>query len=236
MNSIFIVARKEALQILHNRQTLLSAVLIAVIFGGVTIPAMLASGPGPSVPGIAGQTLGVYVVLLVGVFLGYLFAGQAFLREKQEGTIETLLCSPLSLRQIWLGKVLGVTAPAYGITIAVATMIIAGTGILSGAPVVPDAPVLGYILLVVPVVIAAAVGLLGFVQLLLGMRENQIINMVVIFGLVFSIGIAQELAGPSFSVTWTVVGVLFAGSIALLLGTSFLSRFLDRERIVLTLP
>ncbi len=235
MNPILIVARKEALQILHNRQTLLSAFLIAIVFGGITIPAMLAR-PGPAVPGIAGQTLGVYVVLLVGVFLGYLFAGQAFLREKQEGTIETLLCSPLSLRQIWLGKVLGVTAVAFGITIAVASMIIVATGIISGVPTAPDASVLGYIVLVVPVVIAAAVGLLGFVQLLLGMRENQIINMIVIFGLVFSIGIAQEIAGPFFTITWTVVGVLFAGSLALLLVTWFLSRFLDRERIVLTLP
>lgn len=234
MNPIFIVARKEALQIIHNRQTLISAVVIAIVFSMVTLPAMIgraSEGAGPT-----GTSLGVYVTMLIGVFLGYLFAGQAFLREKQEGTIETLLCSPLSLRQIWLGKVVGVTSVAYAIDLVASVLIGSVASAVSGIEAFPSLPVIAYVLTVVPVVTAAAVGLLGFVQLLLGMRENQIINVVVIFLLIFLLSIAQGIAGPAFTVTWQIVGLLFALSVGLLWVISLLHRFLDREKIVLTLP
>ncbi len=234
MNPLFIVARKEALQVLHNRQTLVSAIIIAVVFSMVTLPAVI--GGAAVAGGPAGQSLGVYVTMLIGIFLGYLFAGSAFLREKQEGTIETLLCSPLTLREIWLGKVLGVAVVAYAIDLA-ATLVIAGVAsAASGSVTLPPLPVVVYILTVVPLAIAAAVGLLGFTQLLLGMRENMIINIVVIFFLVFLISIAQGIAGPGFEVTWTLVGLLLLFTAGLLWATSLLHRFLDRERIVLTLP
>ncbi len=40
------------------------------------------------------------VAMLSGVFVGFSFSGSIFLREKREKIIETLLCTPLSLKSI----------------------------------------------------------------------------------------------------------------------------------------
>jgi ABC-2 type transport system permease protein len=232
MNEMLVVARKEVIQCLRNRQMLLSAGFMAVIFGGMTVPAMVQRQGGAA----AGQATGFFIFMLIGIFMGYLFANQAFMREKQDGSIETLLCAPLSLRQIWFGKVLGVTALAYGIVLIVSAVMLPATSLISGNPAIVSGPLVAFILVVVPVVVAATVGLLGFVQLLLGLRENQIINIGVILSVVILLGLAQELAGTGFELSWTLVGVVLIIALVLLSGVSLLHRFLDRERIVLTLP
>lgn len=93
-----------------------------------------------------------------------------------------------------------------------------------------------HVLVVVPAFIAVAAGLLGFVQLLLGMRENQIINMAIIFGVIFSFSLSAGLAGEGVVVGWGTEGVLVAVAAALLALVGWATRFLNRERIVTTIP
>lgn len=233
MSSVTVVAEKEVRQLVKSRNVMLSAFLFVVVFGVFTGPALLS---GDSSPGQVMDTLGFYLVLTLGIFMAYLFTAQVFLREKQEGVIETLLCAPLSLRELWLGKVLGVTVPAALLTYLSAVLIVIAGSIFTGYELVPSAPVLFHIIVVVPAFIAAAAGLLGFVQFVLGMRENQILNFVIIFGIIFLISFARALIGPAFSVTWAVVGAAFGLAVAILLLTAWLTRFLSRERIVVTLP
>jgi ABC-2 type transport system permease protein len=233
MSRILVVAEKEIRQLVKSRNIMLSAILFIVVFGIFTGPAVL-SGQGS--PEQVMDTLGFYLVLTLGIFMGYLFTAQVFLREKQEGVIETLLCAPLSLRDLWLGKVLGVTIPASILTYASAILIIVAGGVFTGYTLVPSAPVLFHIIVVVPLFIAAAAGLLGFVQFILGMRENQILNFVIVFGIIFLISFTRALIGPAFTATWLVVGAAFGLAIAILLLTAYMTRFLSRERIVITLP
>jgi ABC-2 type transport system permease protein len=233
MNRILVVAEKEIRQLVKSRNIMLSAILFIVVFGIFTGPAVL-SGAGS--PEQVMDTLGFYLVLTLGIFMAYLFTAQVFLREKQEGVIETLLCAPLTLRDLWLGKVLGVAIPASILTYFSAVLIIIAGGVFTGYTLVPSAPVLFHIIVVVPLFIAAAAGLLGFVQFILGMRENQILNFVIIFGIIFLISFTRALIGPAFSVTWVVVGAAFGLAVAILLLTAYLTRFLSRERIVITLP
>ncbi len=232
MNGILIVARKEIRQILKSRNVLATAILFVIIFGGMSA----SSAIGREGMGQLLDQLGFSLVLVLGILMGYIFSGQAFLREKQGGVIETLLCSPLTLEEIWLGKVLGVTVPAYGITLLAAALIVGMANLLSTATLIPSVPVLVHIATVVPAFIAAAVGLLGFGQLLLGLRENQFLNFAIIFALVFLISVTQGVLGPDFIVSWSVVGGTLALAVFLLLLTRWLTRFLDRERIVLTIP
>ncbi len=232
MNGILIVAKKEMRQILQSRNVLATAILFVIIFGGMSASSAIArEGTGQLL-----DQLGFSLVLMLGILMGYIFSGQAFLREKQGGVIETLLCSPLSLREIWLGKVIGVTVPAYGLTLLAAALIVGMANLLSTATLLPSAPVLVHLVTAVPTFIAAAVGLLGFGQLLLGLRENQFLNFAIIFALVFMISITQGVLGAGFVVSWSVVGGTFVLGIFLLLLTRWLTRFLDRERIVLTIP
>jgi ABC-2 type transport system permease protein len=231
MNEIFIVASKEINQIVKSRNVLISAFVFSLVFGGMAAPSA-AGGEGSALL----DQLGFSLVLMLGILMGYVLSGQAFLREKQAGIIETLLCSPLSLRQIWMGKVIGVTLPAYGMTLIAAGMIIGIANALSPAVLLPSAPVIFHIVMVVPVLIASAVGMLGFGQLLLGMRENQILNVAIIFLIVFLITLTQGILGPGVTITWSLVGAVLGIALLLLLVTQTLTRFLDTERIVRTIP
>ena len=234
MNRVLVVAAKEIRQLARSKNVLISAVLFIVIFGGMTGPAMLA-GRDTAPEQVIDQLL-FYLVLVLGIFAGYLFCGQVFLREKQEGVVETLLCSPLSLREIWLGKVAGIVVPATVLSYLASVIIVLVGSAMLGKAVAPSLPVIIHVIAVVPAFIGAGAGLMGFAQLLLGMRENQILNFAIIFGLIFLISFTRELLGPSFAVTWEVVAVVMALAVLIMLITSWLTRFLSRERIVTTLP
>ncbi|MDK2975515.1 MAG: type transport system permease protein [Methanofollis sp.] len=233
MNGLLAVARKEARLILRSRQLMISALFVTVVFSGTAAPAVLGSGT----QGSTSIDAMLFMVLTVtGIFMGYLFSGQVFLREKTGGTIETLLCTPLSLREIWAGKVAGVTFPAYLLTLVGACIITGAASAIRGEVVLPSAPAALHVLVVVPAFIAVVVGLLGFAQLLLGMRENQIINMVILFCVIFSFSLSASLAGEGFVVSWGTEGAAFAVAAALLLVVGWATRFLNRERIVTTIP
>jgi ABC-2 type transport system permease protein len=227
MKRIFIVSRKEIRQILKNRNVLASAIMFVVVFGGISsLSTLTSTGAG-----------GLFTLVpVLGIFLGYLLSAQAFLREKQAGIIETLLCSPLSLREIWMGKVIGVTIPAYGITLFAAALILVIAHTLSSITLILELPVIVHLFTTVPVFIAATVGLLGFAQLLLGLRENQILNFAIIFILIFLLTLAQSLLGPGFSASWPLIGGTLAIAVLLLITTAWLTRFLNKERIVTTIP
>ncbi|ACL17967.1 ABC transporter permease subunit [Methanosphaerula palustris] len=234
IRSLLVVAEKETYQILHTRSLLLSALVFAVIFGGMSVPAAGASG------GERLDTLLFTVVLMLGIFSGYLFSGQTFLREKQDGSIETLLCSPLTLQELWAGKVLGAVIPAYLIALVSAGLM---TGAAFFVPLAGEGPgrfwsgeLLVHLLVVVPCTIAAVVGLLGLSQLLLGMRENRVIGIVVILVMVTLLSTARSLASATGEITWVTEGAVLLVALLLLLATTVLTRLLSRERIVMTLP
>ncbi|MCU0630567.1 MAG: ABC transporter permease [Methanoregulaceae archaeon] len=234
MKGVFVIARKEIRQLTHNTQLMISAFVMAFIFGAVSGPALIASGGAGTGMGI--DSLVFTYGLMIGLLIGYILSGQTFLREKQEGTIETLLAGPLPIKEIWLGKVIGVLIPAYILTLASTVLMIIIAGSIQGEVLLPSGPIILHIITVVPAFIACGVGVLGFIQLLLGMRENQIINIGVIFGLIFLISFSRELLGPGFAISWAGEGVALIITVALLLAVNAMTRFLNKERIVRTLP
>jgi ABC-2 type transport system permease protein len=234
MNEIFVVARKEMMQIIRSKNLIISALLFIIVFGTISTPAFM-TGEGSNPENRIDQ-IGFYLVLTLGIFTGYIFTGQAFFREKQDRVIETLLCTPLSIRRIWFGKVLGVTFTAYLLTLLAACLIIGGASVASETILLPSAFVLIHIIFIVPLFIAVAVGLIGFLQLLLGMRENQILNFALIFVIIMLVTLTGQLLGATFTVTGQFLGALFLLALALLGLTAFLTRFLDKERIITTIP
>ncbi|QSZ67257.1 hypothetical protein RJ40_06950 [Methanofollis aquaemaris] len=233
MSSIMTVAQKEARLILMSRQTLISAIIIVAVFSLTMVPTIL------SIEGEEGNSIDQALFMLpvvIGVFLGYIFTAQVFLREKTEGTIETLLCTPISLRNLWAGKVIGTVVPAYALTLVGVLLIVGTASTLGGETVLPSPPIIAHLLTVVPAFIAAAVGGLGFVQLLLGLKENQIINVIIIFLVIFSFSLMTGLLDPAFGIGWSMVGSLAAVAAVLLLILAWGTRYLNKERIVTTIP
>ena len=171
----------------------------------------------------------------IGFFISYIAAAQVFLREKINRVIETLLCSPVNLRQIWLGKILAITFFAYIIAIISTLIIVIGSGFRSQSFTLPAPVIFLHVLIVVPVFVMAFTGLLGFLQLLLGIREIRIMNLVIfvpVFILIYSLGLTM---GDSIPI-WLYTLVILAASLLLLFVTAYLTSRLSKERIITTLP
>lgn len=232
MNMTLVVARKEIKNVIRNKGLLFGGLWFGGMFGVFNVL-------------LGGQVFSFNnsvfsVALLVGVFVGFMFSAQVFLREKREKIIETMLCTPLSLKSIWFGKVLGATIPAYLFSLLSVTLVIIISNITMRSLLLPSLAILTHILIVVPVFIASAISLIGFCQFLLGMRENKIISYLIILVLfpfmypsIFS-GLIQGNMGVA--VSWPEVLVCLIVSVFLLSLTTYLSRYLSKEKIITTIP
>jgi len=238
MNRTLVVARKEAKELLGSKGTLFLGLGFALFFPIIRILAII---KGYSEFGVEDSTVATsldgsifFLSAALGLLITYISTSQIFLLEKRDAVIETLMCTPVNLRQIWLGKVLGITVFAYLLSLLTALVILVISSILSGSLLLPTVAILVHILLVVPTLIAAFAGLMGFVQFRLGMRENTILNFVIFlpfFAALYAIGFQA-----TFTISWTQVGILFAISVLLLAVTAYITKGLSKERIVTTIP
>lgn len=229
---VMVIAQKEAREILTNKGLAFSGVFFATWFS-------IMAGLGITEQNITQQAhlnnSLFYMGALIGLFVGYIYSGQTYLREKQSGIVETLLCSPVSLRSIWIGKALGVAVPSTVLSLLAATAITLIASYRSAETLIPSFTVFVHLLIVVPIFISAAVALMGFAQLMLGMRENMVVNMLTIMLLFGALAATRLIVEEAELVTWTAIGALGGASLALLAITWALGRFLSRERIVRTI-
>jgi len=238
MNRILVVTRKEAKELLGSKGTLFLGLGFALFFPILRLLAIL---KGYSEFGVEDSTVATsldgsifFLPAGLGLLITYMCASQIFLLEKRDAVIETLMCAPVNLRQIWLGKVLGITVFAYLLSLFTTLVILVVSNIISGSLLLPTVATLVHVLLVVPTLIAGFAGLIGFVQFRLGMRENRILTFVIFmpfFIVLFSIGIQATI-----TTSWTQVGILFAISLLLLAVTAYLTKRLSKERIITTIP
>ncbi len=232
MNRTLIVAGKEFRELLRDKRTMGTGLVFALFFG--IIYSLRAADTGVTDTVSINNTL-FFLSAAIGFFMTYITTGQVFLREKADKVIETLMCAPVNLRQLWLGKVMAVAGVAYGLSFLSSLVAFFTPAVLSGSFLLPGAAVIFHVLPGIFLFISAIAGLLGFIQLLLGMRENRILNFVIFapaFGLLYGSGYA---VGSDFSVSWLQVLLPFGISALLLVLSAFLVRRLNKERIVTTI-
>jgi ABC-2 type transport system permease protein len=226
-----VVARKEVMNIFRNKGLLFGGLWLGGMFGILNVS-------------LSGQVFSlnnaVYsVVLLIGTLVGYSFSSFVFLREKRERIIETLFCTPLSLKSIWFGKVLGATVPAYLFSLISVFLVIVVSNIGRSSILFPSVAILIHVLGVAPFFIAAVISLMGFCQFLFGMRENRILGFLIIAMLLPfmypSILDGLILGNMNVDVSWIEVEVSLIVSVLLLALTSYLSKYLSKEKIVTTI-
>ena len=232
MNRILVIAGKEIRELLHDKRTMGTGVVFAFFFGIIySLRTINAQGA----DALSMDSSLFFLSAAIGFFMTYISTGQVFLREKSDKVIETLMCTPVNLRQIWLGKVLAVACAAYILSLLSALVAIIVPFVLTRSFILPGGIILFHILPGIFLFIMAIAGLLGFIQLLLGMRENRILNFVIFapaFGLLYGSGYA---VGSNFTISWLQVLVPFAVSLLLLILAAFLVRRLNKERIVTTI-
>ena len=233
MSTFTVIAWREMKLALSNRSVLITAFIFSIWFPVMSTLGIAVSAEGDPMTVTAGIAA---ITLPVAIFLGYIFCADAFLREKRDGTIETLLCTPVSLQRLWEGKVAGITVPAYGmmlLSIAVSAVAVSN---LTGVSIITEPLLLVHLIFVVPVWIAAAAGLIGAAQLALGMRENQILGFIFIFGFIFLIVALQGVTPGGSSLSAATEGVLVVAGLLLLVLARFIAGRVTRERIVRTIP
>lgn len=234
MNRTLVIARKEIRELLCNKGILFIGLGLALFFS-VFRSLVIIKGEGSTAAMSLDSSL-FFLPAAIGFFVTYISASQIFLREKMDRVIETLLCAPVNLRQIWLGKVLGITGFAYLLSLLTVSVILVVSNILSDSLLLPSAPILVHVVLVVPTFVAALAGLLGFAQFRLGMRESRILNFVIFVPTFAALyGYAGLSALTSLAIPWAYVGILFAISVLLLATTAYLTKRLSKERIVTTI-
>jgi ABC-2 type transport system permease protein len=233
MNKTFIVAKKELREIFSNRMNVGISIVFALFFSIYQVFTMSTMESGQLVVSLDNSLF--IMSAAIGFFISYVAVAQVFLREKMNRVIETLLCSPATLRQIWFGKILAITFFAYIISIIASLIIAIGTGFRTQDFIVPDAAIFLNVLIVVPVFILAFTGLMGYLQLLLGIREIRILNLVVfvpVFALIYILGFSQE----GNITIWLYTLIVLVVSIIVLIVFAYLTSHLSKERMITTLP
>jgi len=233
VSKAFIVFRKELRELLGVRSSLFTGIAFALFFGGMY--SLRLTGEMPLALDVTLGSLLFFLTTMIGVFLGYSSTSQIFLREKMDQVVETLLCSPASLREVWLGKTVAVTVFAHVMALGAGVLTSIVTSARMGTLVVPNAAVILYLVGVLPLVIACLVGALGFAQMLLGMKENRIIGLVLfipIFAGLYGLGYTST---GTLAIGWLQVGIATLVAVVVLCVLAWGTRFLSRERIVTSL-
>jgi len=157
--------------------------------------------------------------------------------EKTKRSLESLLCTPLRLRQVCLGKSLAIFLPSVTVGLLLAFAAIAGADQLLLAPqigrsIMPGGPLVTTTLIAVPVIAFCFVSLLVTLQLMIA--KIQWVNGV-LAGLVGAVMIALNYGLFRFGLEpWSIVVVSLTVAAVLALVTIFLFRLATKERIVLS--
>lgn len=218
MSAVLTVARKELLELRYNRQALVWMVAFAAIFAWIS-------------SGSHSEVSLLYTSTLMGMYGAFALSGQAFIQEKLSGSLETLLCGPITLRQLWFGKLLGTLLPATAVAYAAALIILsfgplgaAGLGALSAV----------YLVAVLPALLIAFIGIMGFVQLNFEAKRTRLISIAVMALILALLMASLSITGNGATVSLEALAVAGLGGAGLTALPYLLVNRLSKERIVMT--
>jgi len=168
-----------------------------------------------------------YISLIIGLIVGFSLSN-SIVREKREGVIETILCSPMKLKELWLGKTLSISIMSSVIAVLSTYIIL----MLNNYE--PDLTMIFYILFTVPLFILACIGLLSLIYFYLGMRQIQIANYI-LFISIFLILFTILKINITTEITWRTINIITSFSVTTFIITFYVVDYADIEKIILTL-
>jgi len=215
------VARKELLELRYNKGVLASIAVFTVVFSIMS-------------PAASGSELSLMLVsTMMGMYAAFGISGQAFSGEKMSGSLETLFCGPVELRELWFGKLAGTLVPALVVSYAVVGIELA-LAYSNHAALALSLPVILYIVAVLPALVAAFIGLMGFIQLNFDARMTRLLSTVVLVLMIALITAAISLPFEGSLISWQTVAIIGLAAALLLTLPALLVNRLSKERIVLT--
>lgn len=180
-------------------------------------------------------SLVVYAQLFTMFGIGLVMINYAFYNERLEKTLEPLLCTPLNIATVWLGKVLAVLLVAFLWSIMVMVSFIIVFRLFLSFTISLSLPILLQIFIVSPLLVAALVELLGF--LLLMFKNILVAKFISIFILTFlgaNSGVfLRNAMGKPLVISWRLIALFLLISLGLTGLIAYCTRFLKKEKIII---
>jgi ABC-2 type transport system permease protein len=174
--------------------------------------------------------------MMFSIFVCSVFANYAVIVDKAKRNIESLMATPVSIKQIWLGKSVAVTLPSIGVGVAVAfasflVMDIWFVMPKTGSFIFPGIWAIVSALFIMPVLLFVIVTIVTYIQLVItNPRIGNFVFSGIFFLLLFGV---NAFSGLGLSLNYLAVvylGVIvFCGAVSY-----FLSLSLTKERVLLS--
>ena len=242
MNKIWIIAKKDIGEAFRSRSTYIF-ILVMLIVGVsyfqsynshvsvLTNKQAITDFSRSFLTGLAYVLPMMYSILVCSIFANY-----SVIVDKAKRNIESLMATPVSINQIWIGKSLAVTLPSVIIGIGVAIL---GYLVMNFGFVIPKTGVFIFLDFLAIVSVIIIVPILVFSIVMIVINIQLVINNPRIASLVFT-GIfilllfgVNAMGGLGLSISY--FALIYLGVIVLCAGVSFiLSRSLTKEKVLLS--
>ncbi len=246
MKKLMVIMKKDLRETLRTKALYVSiaiALFILVALGiglGEVIQTLIEQGSPPAeitaaIQSVIGTTALMLSLMLMMLFSMYINA-YTLTMEKVKHSMESLLCTPLSLRQVCLGKSLAVFLPSVVLGLVLTFGGIVGINQIFIVPrlgrfIMPGTAPLVAILVVVPLIVFFLVSLMIEVQLIItNIRWINAAFMALIFGVGFGFSPVLKFGPSSWSMVLASLGI--GAMLALLV--VLLSPRVTKERIILS--
>jgi len=174
--------------------------------------------------------------VMYSIIICSIFANYSVVLDKAKRNIESLMATPVSIQQIWMGKSLAVTLPSVvvGVSVSILVYIVMNLGFVmpkTDTFIIPSAVAIVSALIIVPILVFSIVTVVIHIQLII--TNPRIANFVftaIFILLVFGI---NALGGLGVSINY--FPLIYLGVMVVCAGASLaLSRTLTKERVLLS--
>jgi len=245
MKEILVILKKDLKETLHTRTFLISIALTILVVYYVlinlerTIGAMLKTNTVIEPTGYIQPIIDIAifsVMLIVAVYYSFMINSYTLLIEKTKHSLESLLCTPLSLKQFWFGKTMSMFIPSTILGFLFTLAAFCATNVFVIYPKVghwiyPGAVSFVAIFIAVPSIVLFLSALFYLLQLIIA--NVRLINIIFMFVLIITINVLI-LGSSNLKSSWSLVFISLGVAAILGLTNLFLFRMLTKERIVLT--
>jgi ABC-type transport system involved in multi-copper enzyme maturation permease subunit len=230
--SIRAIVRKEAREYRRSRSVIVATAIFPIIFLIQPMVVVFRS-EGPSATSLAQIHLLLYM-LAIPVLAPTVLAAHAVAGERQQGSLEPLLATPIRREEFLLGKALAALVPSVGIAYAVYAIFVAAVALFA-QPAIAAAILKGPDIVAQVVFTPLLAGWSIWVGIAISARSSDV-RVAQQLGLVASIPVVVLTSLVAFDVIHPTPGLAVGCGAALLiadaLGWRIVAPMLDRERLI----
>ena len=242
MKKVWVIASKDVSEAFHSRSIYIVIVIAAIFafsFGSAynrNIPANASATAVASYSKDFLTSIAYVIPLMYTIVICTVFSNYSVVLDKAKRNIESIMASPVSVRQLWMGKSLSVALPSLILGLGLSLLLFLGFEFVLVVPkadafVLPSVLAIVTALVIVPVLIFAIVSVVTNIQLVIA--NPRIANMVFtgIF-IVLVIGL-NLLTNQGVSIDY--IALIYAGVIVLCgIVDYLLSMSLTKEKVLLS--